>query len=393
MIPVPIANLRTQADALRDQLIAWANVNSGSGNPAGLAQMRAVLADAFAGLAGVQVTSLALADTEAQALRVRCRPEAPSQVLLSGHYDTVYGPEHAFQRCALLDAHMLRGPGVADMKGGLVVMRAALTAFEQTRAASRLGWEALITPDEETGSVASAPLIAETARRHRLALVFEPARGNGDLVQSRKGTGNFAITCHGRAAHAARVPNDGRNAIVALAGILPALHRIPDEIPGVLLNIGRIAGGGALNVVPDLASAELNMRVARVVDGDRALARIRALLESVGAQEGFRAELRGGFDRPPKECGPVEQVVFAEWQRIGQELGVKPFSWVHAGGGSDGNLLSAAGLPNLDGVGPVGDHLHSEREYCELPTLVERAQIAALFLHRLASGEFELPGT
>jgi glutamate carboxypeptidase len=236
-------------------------------------------------------------------------------------------------------------------------------------------------------------LIAETARRHRFALVFEPARGNGDLVQSRKGTGNFMVICHGRAAHAARVPNDGRNAIVALAGILPALHRIPDEIPGVLLNIGRIEGGGALNVVPDLASAELNMRVARAVDGDRALARIRALLESVGAQEGFRAELRGGFDRPPKECGPVEQAVFAEWQRCGREFGVKPFSWVHAGGGSDGNLLSAAELPNLDGVGPVGDHLHSEREYCELPTLVDRAQIAALFLHRLASGEFELPVT
>lgn len=197
MMPVSIANLRPQADVLRDRLIAWANINSGSRNLGGLAQMREVLAAAFAELPAVDVTAVPLAGTEAQALRVRCRPEAPRQVLLSGHYDTVYGPEHPFQRCELIDAPTLRGPGVADMKGGLVVMLAALAAFERTPAAARLGWEALITPDEETGSGASAPLIAEAARRHRLALVFEPARGNGDLVQSRKGTGNFTVTCHG----------------------------------------------------------------------------------------------------------------------------------------------------------------------------------------------------
>jgi len=392
MIPAPITALRARADELRDLLIRWAHINSGSEHIAGLARMRAALAEAFATLPGVEISSVTLAGSEEQALRVRCRPDAPRQILLSGHYDTVYAPTHPFQRCELVDPHTLRGPGVADMKGGLVVMLAALQTLEQLPAAKRIGWEALLTPDEEIGSAASAPVITETARRHRLGLVFEPARGNGDLVHSRKGTGNFTLTCHGRAAHAGRVPNDGRNAIVALAEILPAVHRLPEEIPGLLLNVGRIEGGGALNVVPDRAVAGLNIRTTRVGDGDRALARLRELAATIGAREGFRAELAGHFDSPPKECGPVEEAVFAAWRQCASDLAVKPFSWVHTGGGSDGNLLSAAGLPNLDGVGPVGDHLHSEREYCELPTLVERAQIAALFLHRFASDEVALPG-
>jgi len=342
----------------------------------------------FAALPGVKTERVPCANTAAQALRVRYRPEAPHQVLLSGHFDTVYSADNPFQRCELVDDRTLRGPGVTDMKGGLVVMLAALQSYLASTPPPTLGFEVLLTPDEETGSFGSATLFAEAAKRHRLGLVFEPARPNGNLVQSRKGTGNFVATTRGRAGHAGKSPSDARNAIAALAEFLVGAHRIPAEMPGVLLNIGLIRGGSeATNVVPDFAQALLDVRITRTVECDAVLARLAELAAPINTREGLRIEITGSFNRPPKECGPVEEAVFAAYRQCGQELGLAPFSWVHAGGGSDGNLLSAAGLPNLDGLGVIGDHLHSDREFCVLPSLVERAQLCVLFLRKLAEGK------
>jgi len=393
-VPQALASLAERAPELLGRLEAWAQINSGSGHVAGLERMCVTLADAFGRLPGAMVERVALRGTTAQALRVRMRPQAARQILLNGHYDTVYEAGDAFQACTRLDETTLRGPGVADMKGGLVVMLAALEILEQTEDAGSLGWEVLLTPDEETGSHGSEPLLVETARRHRFALVFEPARSTGDLVHSRKGTGGFVVTCRGRAAHAAQVPNPGRNAILALAEFLLAAAKIPESLPGVLVTVGNIRGGGAAtNVVPDFAQAELDVRVTRMGECDALTDQMQALAAMINAREGFRLTLEGGFNRPPKECGPVEEAAFAAWQSAAAEIGVAPFSWVHSGGGSDGNLLSAAGLPNLDGVGPIGDHMHSDRECLQIPSLVQRAQVAALFLTRFARGEVQLPDT
>lgn len=377
---------------LRDLLISWADINSGSENIAGLARMRAALRAEFATLPEVTVEEVSLPGTAACALRIRQRPTAPRQILCSGHYDTVYAADHPFQRCTLLDADTLRGPGVSDMKGGLVVMLAALREFERSPHAAQLGYEIILTPDEETGSAATRALLEATAaaKRHAFALVFEPARANGDLVKSRKGTGIFTVTVHGRAAHAGRDPAAGRNAILALAELLPRIDAIAGEIPGVLLNIGAIRGGGTVNIVPDLASADLNARVTSAGDDRLFLEKLHAVLAPLNARDGYRVELTGQFNRGPKVETPVEVALFAAWQQCGRECGAE-FSWQHVGGGSDGNLLSAAGLPNLDGLGVVGDHLHSPHEYVHLPSLVQRAQIAARFLAGYAAGTITVP--
>ncbi|MCM2275237.1 MAG: hydrolase [Candidatus Didemnitutus sp.] len=397
-LPASIVALVERQAELAALLEQWCNLNSGSGHAAGLERMRRALREEFARsfpaatIDEPSAEALGFNPTGVKALRVRVRPTAPIQILLSGHYDTVYESGDAFQTCRWIDADTINGPGVADMKGGLVTLLAALQAFEQTPHAERIGWEALITPDEETGSHGSEPLFVEAAARHHFAFIFEPARPTGDAVHSRKGTGNLRVTCHGRAAHAAKVPNDGRNAILALAEYLLAIGRLPGEMPGVLLNVGNIRGGGAAtNVVPDFAEAEVDVRITKVADREPLLARLHALAAPINARDGLRLELQGGFNRPPKECLPAEEAIFKEWQRAGADLGVPAFSWVHAGGGSDGNLLTAAGLPNLDGIGPIGDHLHSNREYCRVNTIAPRAQLAALFLHRLASGEIALP--
>ena len=375
---------------LRDLLITWAKINSGSGNFAGLDRMRAALAAEFCTLHDATVEHVPLAGTPAQALRIRIRPAAPRQLLFSGHYDTVYGADDPFQDCTLLDANTLRGPGVADMKGGLIVMLTALRAFEKSPLAAKIGGEILLTPDEEIGSFGSGALFAAAgaSKKFTLALVFEPARPNGNLVHSRKGTGNFTATCRGRAAHAASPTRAGRNAVVALAEFLVAAHRVPDEMPGVMLNVANFCGGGpATNVVPDFAEAKIDVRITRAADGLPLLARLNELAAPIKAREGLQLEITGAFNRPPKECRPAEEIAFAAMQQSANEVGIAPFTWIHTGGASDGNNLSAAGLANLDGLGPIGDKLHSPDEFVNLSSIGERAAMLTRFLEKYAAGE------
>ena len=397
-IPPSIAALPARTAELGALLERWANINSGSGHAAGLARMCAALREEFArAFPAATITEIASDAPDfnppgVKSLSISQRPAAQVQVLLCGHYDTVFEVDDAFQTCRWLDTTTLNGPGAADMKGGLVTILAALQALEQTAEAANLGWEVLLTPDEETGSHGTAHLFRGASARHRFGFVFEPARPSGDIVHSRKGTGVFKATCHGKAAHAAKIPNDGRNSILALAEYLLAIAKIPDELPSVLVNIGNIRGGTvATNVIPHLAVAEIDVRVTRMADREPLLALLREAADHINARDGFRLELTGEFNRPPKECFPAEELAFPEWQCAARDVGVAPFTWVHAGGASDGNFLAEGGLPSLDGIGPLGDGLHSDREHCRTETIAPRAQIVALFLHRVATGEIKLP--
>jgi glutamate carboxypeptidase len=400
MAPIPpsIAALPARTAELGALLERWANINSGSGHAAGLARMadtlRADFSHAFpaATIEEINTDAPGFNPPGSRALRIRLRPAAPTQVFLCGHYDTVYEADDAFQVCRWLDATTLNGPGVADMKGGLVTILAALQAFEATPHAASVGWEVLLTPDEETGSHGTAHLFRAAARDHQFGFVFEPGRPNGNIIHSRKGTGGLVATCHGRAAHAAKVPNDGRSAILALAEFLLDAAKIPSEMPDVMVNVGNIRGGtAATNVVPHFAESEIDIRITKIADSEPLLARFQALADRINTRDGIKLTLKGGFNRPPKECLPAEEAVFPEWQRAARDVGVPEFTWVHGGGGSDGNFLTAGGLPNLDGIGPIGDNLHSDREFCRVETIAPRAQIVALVLHRVAAGEIQLP--
>ena len=373
------------AAPLIERLIRWSAINSGSDHLPGLTQMADALEAALLELTP-QVERIPLDPAGRVALRATCRPEAARRVLCSGHYDTVFSADHPFQFARLsADGRRLNGPGVADMKGGIVTMLAALGAFEKTEHADKLGWSVLLTPDEETGSVASRSTIEAQAADHELALVFEPARESGDMVRARAATAIFRITIHGRAAHAGRDPSAGRNAIIALAQLCLAVDQLPGAIPDLLVNVGRISGGGTVNIVPDHAVAEINARAvtpAAMQAFEDALAKRVAELNQ---RDGYRCEVSGGFNRGPLQSTPHTERLFAELQRCGADLGLAPFDWLTVAGGSDGNLLHSAGLPVLDGLGPIGGGLHSSNEYIEALSLTDRARLAALFLHRLAS--------
>lgn len=384
--------LEAQGVRMGELTAEWAGIPSGSHDLAGLARMRMALAAAFGQLAPVEEIPLP-GGTDARALRLRRRPEAPRQVLLLGHYDTVFGPEHPFRGVLPPDPArpgILRGPGVADMKGGLTVLWHALAALEGAapETAAGLGWEVLLNPDEEIGSPHSGALLAEAARRHRLGLVFEPALPDGGLASARKGSGNFTVTAHGRAAHAGRDFAAGRNAVAALAAFIVGADRMNGRREGVTVNVAAVGGGGPVNVVPDRAECALNVRTVR--PGDEAWAQdgLRELAAAAGP--GVRLELSGAFTSPPKPADPRVDALLHALAGCAADLGQPPLTWGPTGGTCDGNRLLAAGLPNVDNLGPRGGGLHSADEWIELRSLPERARLVAWFLAKLAAGRAEV---
>jgi glutamate carboxypeptidase len=392
--------LDDQQEPMADLVTRWAHVNSGSRNIEGLAIMLGHLDEAFAVLGGqrefiafepVDLVTPAgdfVREPLGKALRVRKRPAAAKQVFLGIHYDTVYPPDHEFQHCERLDEDRLRGPGVADAKGGLAIMLKALEAFEQCPWAENLGWDVLINPDEELGSAGSAAILAEMAKGKLLGLIFEPSFPDGTFVSSRKGTGNFAAEFHGRAAHAGRDVSSGRNAIDAMAEFILALNAEVAAEPGIIVNVANVKGGGPINVVPDQAFCGFNIRVESLSDRERAESIIAEVTAKIDDREGFSVHIHGRMMRPPKPLDPKTLYWLEILAACGAELGM-PVAWKPSGGASDGNILAAAGLPTIDSLGVRGDNLHSSDEYLIVPSLTERAKLTALMLMKLASGALD----
>lgn len=385
-----------QAPALRDELLRLAGLNSGSFNATGVRAVADALLPRFAALgAEAQWIDLPAHRSSgddgslrerplAPALRLRQRPDAPLQIFLGGHLDTVYDADHPFQTARFVDDDTVHGPGVADLKGGLLVMWLALATLERSPWRERIGWEVLLNPDEEIGSTGSAPLLAEAARRHHLGLVYEPAFADGALASSRKGSGNFDLLVHGRAAHAGRNPQDGRNAIAAAARVVGALVKLQRD--GVTINPASLRGGGAPNVVPDFCLLRFNVRTQQPADESWVREQLDGLMRSYGG-DGIGFELRGGFTRPPKLVDAAQQRLMDWITDCGRSLDL-PLVFRPTGGCCDGNNLAAHGLPNLDTLGVVGRDIHSAQETMRWSSLAERAQLSALLLLRLASGQW-----
>lgn len=378
------------------QVEAWCPVNSGSRNLAGLEATAALLANAFAPLGEAQLRDPAPADqmlptgevvplVHGRNLHLVVRPQAPTRVLLTGHYDTVFPADHPFQSLNWREPGILNGPGVADMKGGIAVMLAALTALESSPWASDLGYEVVLNADEEVSSLGSAPLLLECARRVDAGLTFEPALPDGTLAGARPGSGNFAVHIAGRSAHAGREPEKGRNAVIAAADL--ALRLAALVAPDLKVNVAKIEGGGPNNVVPDSAVLRVNMRPSTPAAEARALAALDATIAAVAAAHEVEAHRHGHFARPPKPLDASQLRLFELVKSVGADLGL-PIGWRDAGGVCDGNNLAATGLAVVDTLGVRGGAIHSADEYLIVDSLKERAELAALLLMRIARSGF-----
>ncbi|MFL6749565.1 MAG: hydrolase [Sphingomicrobium sp.] len=388
---------RAMAAEMLAQVQNWSEVNSGSRNLEGLATLGARLAGSFAALPG-EIQMVDPAPVEAidpsgkpyevphgRNLHLKVRPDAPVQMLFTGHMDTVFAADHAFQSLSWLEpGKVLNGPGVADMKGGIAVMLAALEAVEASPAASVLGYEVVINSDEEVGSLGSAALIAEAARGKRAALTYEPsALPDGTLAGARPGSGNFSFTVRGRSAHAGRNPEEGRNAIVAAADLAMRLQAAVG--PGLKINPARIDGGSPNNVVPDLAVLRVNIRPETLDDQDRAQALIDRMAAAVAAEHDVGIHVHGHFARPPKPMTSEAEALFNLVKRAGADLG-QTIGWQSTGGVCDGNNIAACGVPVIDTMGVRGGSIHSMEEFLIVDSLAERAALSALTILRLAEG-------
>ncbi len=376
------------------QVQAWAAINSGSDNLPGLALQAEALAHAFAPLGRAELLEAAPSQVVAadgalrqrphgRHLRVVQRPHAPVQVLLTGHMDTVYPADHPFQTTRFDAPGHLNGPGVADMKGGIAIMLAALTAFERSPCANHLGWTVLVTSDEEIASPSSDPILREAARAAQWGLTYEPSNlPDGTLAGARWGSGNFAATITGRAAHAGRDPENGRNAVAAACDLALRLEALIG--PDLRVNPARIDGGGPNNVVPAHAVLRFNSRPRTAEARAHAEAAIAQAIAAVEAARDVSIRLHGHFARPPKPLDATQQRLFSVVETAACDLG-QHYATRETGGVCDGNNLAAEGLPVVDTLGARGGLIHSPQEYMLADSLVERAALSALLLHRLAA--------
>lgn len=370
----------------------WVAVNSGTRNVAGVEATGALLADHFSALPGhlamvepnpvdaVRADGVVEAIDHGRHLHLTVRPQAPVQMLFTGHMDTVFPIDHPFQIATWREDGALNAPGAADMKGGLALMLAALEAVEASPLAAQFGYEVVINSDEETGSFSSAALIERAARGKVAALTYEPALPDGTLAGARGGTGNFSIIVWGKSAHAGRNPDDGRNAILAAAAI--ALKLAEARAPTLSVNPARIDGGGPNNVVPDLAILRVNFRPHCAAEIERARAAIDDAVAQVARDHDVRIDVHGGFNRPPKPIDAQAERLFHLVRDVGAALG-QPIAWKATGGVCDGNNIAACGVPVIDTMGARGGAIHSPQEFLIPESLGERAALSAATIIRI----------
>lgn len=395
-----LKDVEAGAQQLVARAIDWCAINSGSRNLAGLAALATVLELELALLPGTverkalaPVAQIGRAGTEeveasGEALLLTVRPDAPLQVALTGHYDTVYPQDTMFRAVVRRPDCALHGPGIADMKGGLSVMLGALASFERHPAAPNVGYRVLLSPDEETGSLASAPLLADVARSAHIGLTYEPAMEDGALAGARMGSGNFHVVVTGRAAHAGRDFASGRNAVAAAALLAVGLAGLNGQRHGLTLNVASIEGGGALNTVPDRAVLRFNIRYPDARAGQWAQDQISVAIKQA-AMDGIFLKMHGGLHRPAKPFNRAQKLLFDAVADAASRLG-QSLTWKELGGVCEGNNLFAAGLPNVDTLGVRGGAIHSEAEFAWPESFVERAQLSALILARVATGKIDV---
>ena len=296
-----------------------------------------------------------------------------------GHYDTVWPMGSLSSKPFRVEGEKARGPGVFDMKAGIVITEFALEAI------AKLGLELprpvviLFTSDEEVGSTTSRQLIEELAKQAEYTLVMEPSLPGGVLKTARKGVGKFVLEVDGRAAHAGVEPEKGISAIQEIANQILHLHQLGDPSTGTTVNVGVLKGGTRPNVVAAHAEVEIDARVWTSAEAERIET---AVLDASPFLSGAKIQAIGGFARPPMERTPEIAGLFERAQAIGLNLGIELVEG-STGGASDGNFTAALGIPTLDGLGAVGDGAHAEHEHIDIACLPERAALLAALLANL----------
>lgn len=388
-----LQQIDSRQQAMLDNTVTLCNINSGSYNRQGLESVQSQLASLFSEISErIETHTLKPVQRVNNAGEVefyqpapmqifRARPQAPLQILCTGHSDTVFPQGSEFDHC-WVEGNLLRGPGTADMKGGLMALLESLRALENSPYRDQFGFTIAISPDEEIGSPSSGPVLMDLAKSADFGLTYEPALADGTLAGARKGSGNFSITAKGHSTHAGRDYFSGRNAVVAIAQAAVLLTELSDKDSGITVNIGEVVGGGAVNIVPDNCVCRFNVRVANPNQVNWMMGRMEQILSQVQETSGCELALHGHFNRPPKPMTNEQEEMFQLLRGCGEKMGMS-INWRATGGCCEGNNLAAAGLLNIDTLGVRGANIHSHDEYACIDSFVERAQLSALFITQL----------
>jgi len=373
--------LAEQAKPIEQALAELVEVNSFTENVEGGRKVGAMLEELYAidGLESRRVPSSKFADH----LVVSSTAPTPSghgPIALVGHLDTVFPPGmfEGYRR----DGDLARGPGVLDMKGGLVVVAWALKALAQAGALP--GLRLVIVADEEVGSPEGQKVIKDAIAGSSGALVFEAGRKNDLVITRRKGTGAVTVIAHGKAAHAGNAHKEGANALWALAKLVDRAQGLTDYERGVTVNVGKVTGGTSKNTVPDRADALIDLRFETRADGEALVAALRKAAEECAASvQGTRIEIEGGIARLPLERTEASARLMESYGAAAKASGLGSGEAPLIGGGSDASTAHAMGIAAIDGLGPRGIGFHTKDEQIEVATLVQKAQALARFLASL----------
>ncbi|MBL9038080.1 MAG: M20/M25/M40 family metallo-hydrolase [Archangium sp.] len=375
--------LATQSQEIDEALGELVRLNSFTENAAGgrAVGQRLLARFAMEGLAAELVPSATYAD-HLVFRSVGRGDQAP--IALLGHVDTVF-PPGVFEGY-VTDGPRRRGPGVYDMKGGLVAMAWGLKAVAKT-----VGLDAVpplrvvIVSDEEVGSPEGAPLIRRVIAGAQACLVFEPGRSNDAVVTQRKGTGTVRVVATGVAAHAGNSYWQGANAIWSLSRFVDAAQRLSSQETGVTVNVGTISGGTTKNTVPAAAWAGVDLRYGTAREGEALVERLRQLAGEV-ALPGTSLAIELGPNRAPMERTPATEALAASYARVATPAGLGAGEAPLQSGGSDGNTAAALGIPTIDALGPRGGGFHTVGEFIDFDTVLARATALADLLTALSAG-------
>lgn len=298
---------------------------------------------------------------------------------LIGHHDTVFPPGtfEGFRQ----DGDTIRGPGVLDMKGGLVICMTALRILGESGELRRLPLRFVSVSDEEIGSPEGGALLEANLRGASCTLTFEAGRAHDAIITQRKGTGSVRAIASGKAAHAGNHHREGANAIWALSKFIDRASTLTDYERGLTLSAGTIQGGSARNTVPDHAEALFDLRFIRAEDGHQAVASMRQMAAKAAAEvSGTTIRLEGGVKRPPLERSPANVALCDEYGRAAEAAGLGRKEASLIGGGSDASTAAAIGIPSIDGLGPRGFGFHTDEEHIEASSLALRLDALLGFL-------------
>ncbi len=368
------------------------NIDSGSLYAAGIEKIAAFFQKRFSQL-NWETKIYSFADGKAPCLEAANTIPAAADTIFDfffiGHMDTVFLEGEVQKRPFSIDDHQAKGPGVCDMKGGLVAVLHVVETLQHFALADKLSFCVGFNSDEEIGSKASREWLETSAKKSKCVFVFEPCRVGGQRVLQRKGGGVYDIICHGKAAHAGVEPEKGVNAVLELAHQILDISSFAAPKLGTTVSVDVIEGGTKANVIPDYARAVVDARVANASEKKRIETCFQQIAQSTHVR-GARLEVRGGINRPPMVPSEITLGLWEQIVEIGTRLG-QEMKVIATGGGSDGNFTSALGIPTIDGLGPRGGNVHSQEEFLDLESVNPTIELICEICKSAAEGKLGPP--